>query len=244
LQPDTRLVCVMLANNELGTVQPVAEVAEECRRRGIPVLTDAVQAVGKRAVNVHDLGIDYLTLCGHKFHGPLGIAALWIRDGAFFEPNLVGGGQERGRRSSTENVPGIVGLGVTAELARKELPDRIRHLKSLRNRLEEGLRAIPGVRLHAAEVGASGEDHRLPHTTNAAFPGVTGLELLHRLDEAGYAVSTGAACNTAKPEPSATLTAMGIPAEEALSTLRISFGMTNRLAEVERFLGVVESILL
>ena len=233
LQPDTRLLCLMLANNELGTLQPVAPVARACREQGVPVLTDAVQAVGKTPVDVHDLGIDYLTLCGHKFHGPLGVAALWIRDGAFFEPSLVGGGQERGRRSSTENVPGIVGLGMTAELARLELPERIRHLRALRDPLEEGLARIPGVRLHSQHAP------RLPHTTNAAFPGATGLDLVHRLDEAGYAVSTGAACNTAKPEPSATLTAMGIPAEEALSTLRISFGMTNQLAEVEGFLEVL-----
>jgi cysteine desulfurase len=149
----------------------------------------------------------------------------------------VGGGQERGRRSSTENVPGIVGLGRTAELARRELDARIHHLRTLRDHLEAGLAALPGVRLHSQ--GAP----RLPHTTNVAFPGVTGLELLHHLDREGFAVSTGAACNTAKPEPSATLTAMGIPAEEALSTLRISFGVPNTLEEVERFLEAVRAYL-
>jgi cysteine desulfurase len=232
--PDaTRLVCLMLANNELGTLQPVAAVARACQRLGIPVLTDAVQAVGKHPVDGRALGVDYLTLAGHKFHGPLGVAALWIRDGACFAPSLVGGGQERGRRSSTENVPGIVGLGVTAALAREELDDRVCHLRALRDRLEAGLLRIPGVRIHSQDAP------RLPHTTNVAFPGATGLDLLHRLDAEGFAVSTGAACNTAKPEPSATLTAMGIPAEEALATLRISFGVPNTLEEVERFLGLI-----
>ncbi|HEV8631535.1 MAG TPA: cysteine desulfurase family protein [Thermoanaerobaculia bacterium] len=228
----TRLVCLMLANNELGTLQPVAELAAACRERGVPLLCDAVQAVGKVAVEVGALGADYLTLGGHKFHAPLGSAALWIRPGAPFESHLVGGTQERRRRAGTVNVPAVVGLGVACDLVAAELDARQRHLRALRDRLEAALPAL-GAIVHGA--GAP----RLPHTTNVAFPGLVGHDLAIRLDLAGYAVSTGAACHSGVVEPSETLLAMGIPAAEALASLRISFGMTNTLAEVETFLPVL-----
>jgi cysteine desulfurase len=233
LRPDTRLVCLMLANNELGTLQPVAEVAALCRERGIPVLSDAVQAVGKIAVDVGALGVDYLTLGGHKFGGPLGAAALWIRKGAPFESFLVGGGQERRRRASTENVPAIVGLGAAAALAEEEGEGRTARLAALRDRFEAGLRAIPDAVVHCAG------SPRLPNTSHLAIHGVEGESLLIRLDLAGFAVSTGSACSSGAVEPSRTLLAAGIPAAEALSSLRVSFGPENTPAEVDGFLAAL-----
>jgi cysteine desulfurase len=231
--PRTRLLCLMLANNELGTLQPVAEVARACRQRGVPVLCDAVQAVGKVPVRVEELGADYLTLGGHKFHGPLGGAALWVRPGAAFEPHLLGGSQERRRRAGPGDVPAVVGLGRACELAADELPARHAHLLALRMRLEEGLATIGGAQVRCA--GAP----RLPHTTNVSFPGIVGVALAIRLDLAGFAVSTGAACHSGVVEPSETLLAMGVPAEEAIASLRVSFGMTNDLAQVESLLPVL-----
>jgi cysteine desulfurase len=238
LGEQTRLVCLMLANNVVGTLQPVAEVAAACRERGIPVLCDAVQAVGKVAVDARELGIDFLTLGAHKFHGPLGAAALWIRPADAgspappFEAFLLGGAQERRRRGSTVNVPAVVGFGVACELAGRELQARQVHLRALRERLEGALPALDAV-VHGANAP------RLPHTTNVAFPGLIGHDLAIRLDLAGYAVSTGAACHSGVVEPNETLLAMGMPREEALASVRISFGMTNTLDEVERFLVVL-----
>lgn len=234
LRPDTRLVALMLANNELGTLQPVAEVAAACRERGIPVLCDAVQAVGKIPVDVQALGVDYLTVGAHKFHGPLGAAALWVRKGAELAPYLLGGSQERRRRAGTENVPALAGFGAAAEAAARELPERIAFLAGLRDRFEAELpRRVLGVVLHCAE------SPRLPNTSHIAIPGVEGESLLIRLDVAGFAVSTGSACSSGMVEPSRTLLAMGLSRDEALSSLRVSFGMMNRQEEVDRFLDVL-----
>jgi cysteine desulfurase len=238
LRPDTKLVCLMLANNELGTLQPVAEVAAVCRERGIPVLCDAVQAVGKIPVDVHALGVDYLVLGAHKFYGPLGAAAVWVRKGAELSPYLVGGGQERRRRAGTENVPALVGLGEATAVAREEMADRVAHLAALRDRFEAALaersRKLPGVLFHCQA------SPRLPNTSHVAFPGVEGESLLIRLDLAGFAVSTGSACSSGTVEPSKTLLAIGLPVEEALSSLRISFGLTNTMADVDAFLDALE----
>jgi cysteine desulfurase len=234
LRPETRLVCLMLANNELGTLQPVAEVAAACRERGIPVLCDAVQAIGKIPVSAPALGVDFLTLGAHKFGGPLGAAALWIRGGVAFEGYLVGGSQERRRRAGTENVPAIVGLGEAAARALAEIPERRQFLAGLRDRFEsELLRRLPGAIVHCAG------SPRLPNTSNIALPGLSGESLLIRLDLAGIAVSTGAACASGTVEPSKTLLALGLSPEEALSSLRVSFGTANRPKEVETFLDVL-----
>ncbi len=232
--PGTRLACLMLANNELGTLQPVAEVARACRERGVPLLSDAVQAVGKVPVDVEALGADYLVLGGHKFHGPLGAAALRIRPGAGFEPYLLGGGQEGGRRAGTSNVPAIVGLGEAARLATEELPRRTPALAALRDRFESALAAVPDARVHCAG------SPRLPQTSHVAFPGVEGEALLLRLDAAGFAVSTGSACSSGRPEPSPTLLAIGLPAEEALASLRISLGITNTEEEIDAFVETLQ----
>ena len=233
LRPDTRLVCLMLANNEVGTLQPVAEVAGFCRARGIPVSTDAVQAAGKVALDVAELGVDYLTIGAHKFHGPLGAAALWVRPGAVYGSLLVGGSQERRRRAGTENVAAIVGLGRIAELVRRELPERCAKLLALRDHFEAGLASFPDTVVHCQG------SPRLPHTSHAAFLGLEAESLLIRLDLAGFAVSTGSACSAGVVEPSKTLLAMGLSPREALSSLRISFGMMNELAEVDAFLAAL-----
>ena len=234
LRPDTRLVCLMLANNELGTIQPVAEVAAACYARGIPVLCDAVQAAGKIPVDVEALGVDWLIVGAHKFHGPLGAAAVWVRRSREMEGLLVGGSQERRRRASTENVPAIAGFGAAAEAARVELRDRRIHLAGLRDRFEAMLpERVPGAIVHC--VGSP----RLPNTSHLAFPGVEGESLLIRLDLAGFAVSTGSACSSGTVEPSRTLLAMGLTRDEALSSLRVSFGITNRPEEVDSFLDAL-----
>ncbi len=233
LTEDTRVACLMLANNELGTVQPVPEVARACRELGVPLLVDAVQAVGKIPVNVHALDSDYLVLGAHKFYGPLGAAALWLRPGARFDPLLVGGGQEHGWRASTENVAALVGFGEAARIAAEELPAREQALRALRDRFEAGLAAIPDTVVHCRDAP------RLPQTSHVAFLGIEGESLLLRLDRAGYAVSTGSACSSGKMEPSATLAAMGIAPAEALASLRVSFGPSNTAEQVDGFLEVL-----
>lgn len=233
LRPKTRLAALMLANNEIGTIQPVAEVAHACRRLGVPLLVDAVQALGKVPCRVQELGADYLTVAAHKLHGPLGAAALWVRGGSPLEPLLVGGSQERRRRASTVNVPALVGFGAACRRIAADGEDRYGALKRLRDRFEHGLAAIPGASIHGARAP------RLPHTTHVAFPGLVGQELAIRLDLAGWAVSTGAACGSGTIQPSPTLLAMGISAAESIASLRISFGITNTLDEVEAFLPVL-----
>ncbi|HSL81566.1 MAG TPA: cysteine desulfurase family protein [Thermoanaerobaculia bacterium] len=235
LTPDTRLACLMVANNEVGTLQPVAEVARACRELGVPLLADAVQAAGKVPVDAAALEADYLVLGAHKLHGPLGAAALWVRPGAALEPFLTGGGQERRLRAGTENVPALVGFGEAARLAAEELAERAGRLAALRDRLEAVVRErIPGACCHCTEAP------RLPQTSHLAFPGVEGEALLLRLDAAGYAVSTGAACSSGRPEPSKTLLAMGISPEEALASIRVSLGAPTTAAEVEGFVGALE----
>lgn len=235
LVPETRLVCLMLAQNELGTIQPVAEVAAVCRAQSVPVLCDAAQAVGKIAVDVAALGVDYLTCGAHKFHGPLGAAALWVRSGARFDAWVVGGGQERRRRSGTENVAAIVGFGAAARLAAAELERRSTRLAGLRDRLESGLRErVAGVSIHGAATA------RLPHTSHFAIGGVDGHELMIRLDLAGYAVSTGSACASGSVEASPTLRAAGYSSEEAGSSLRVSLGKDNDERDVAEFLTALE----
>lgn len=232
LGPDVRLAALMLANNELGTVQPVAAVAAAARAAAVPLLCDAVQAAGKLPLRVRELGADYVVIGAHKFHGPLGAAALWIRPEAAFEPLLVGGGQERRRRASTANVAALVGFGRACELARAELDVRAATYRMLRDRLEAGLAALGGI-VHGREAP------RMPHTTSVAFPGLVNQELMMRLDLAGFAVSIGAACGSGAVEPSATLLALGLPHEVALGTIRISVGLGNTAEDVDALLAAL-----
>ncbi len=224
---ETTLAVLMLANNEVGSLQPVAEVASLASEVGAATLTDAVQAVGKIEVDVQNLGVDYLVLGGHKFHGPVGAAAVWIRPGARWRPFLRGGSQEGGRRASTVNVPAAVGLGAACRLAGQELSQRAATMRELRDRFESQLVETGGVSIHAASV------ERLPNTSSVAFEGVDAQTLMIRLDLHGFAASMGSACGSGKVEPSATMRSMGVEPEVAGGTLRFSFAATNTRKEVD-----------
>jgi cysteine desulfurase len=234
LRDDTALVSVMLANNDVGTLQPVAEIAAAARARGALVHTDAAQAVGRVPVDVDALGLDLLTLSGHKLRGPKGVGALYVRRGVELAPILRGGRQEAGLRAGSQNVPGIVGLGVACELARERLSDQSTHLARLRDRFErEVLACVPGARVNGA-----GAD-RLPNTSNLSFDDVDGDLLVINLDLAGLAASTGSACSASSQEPSYVLLAMGQSAEEARSSVRLSFGVDDTGAEVDGAVAIL-----
>ena len=207
----------MLANNETGVLQPVAEAARLARARGALVHCDAVQAAGKVAVDVRALDVDLLTLSAHKIYGPKGVGCLYVRRGTPLAPLVRGGGQERNRRAGTENVAGVVGFGAAAALARESLQAEAVRVAALRDRLEARLLAIPGAR-------RNGEGPRVPNTTNVSFEGVEAEGLLIALDLEGIAVSTGAACAAGGVEPSHVLRAMGLPPERVQSSLRLSLG--------------------
>ncbi len=223
---DTVLASLMHAQNETGVVQPVAEVARRARERGIVVHTDAAQSAGKIPVRVDELGVDALTVAGHKLYAPKGVGALYLRRGTPFAPFLRGAGHEGGRRSGTESVPLAVALGAACSLAAREESERPAHLLALRERLERGLRALlPDVVIH----GAGSE--RLPNTLSLLIPRVRANTLLSRLD--GVAASAGAACHAGAESPSKALLAMGIPAEMALCTLRLTVGRPTSAEEVD-----------
>jgi cysteine desulfurase len=227
IRKDTVLISVMFANNETGVIQPVAELGRIAREHGIPFHCDAVQAVGKREINVEQLNIDLLTLSSHKIYGPQGIGALYVRDGIGLAPMITGGHHERGLRAGTENIAAIVGFARAIEIAVDEIDTYRNMVKSLRNKLESGLlHALDGVVIH----GAQGE--RLPHTSCIGFASVEAESILLHLDLRGIAASSGSACTTGDPEPSHVLTAMGVPPELAQGSIRISFGRENTEEEV------------
>jgi cysteine desulfurase len=224
----TALVSVMLANNEIGTIQPVAELAAVARAAGALFHTDAVQAVGKIPVSVRALEIDLLSLSGHKFGAPKGVGALWIRRGVRLSSTQTGGRQERNRRAGTENVPGLVGLGVAAEYARQALPSSAAHQARLRDRLEQGILAS------VSDTVVNGDrTQRVPNTTNISFDGIEAESLLIALDLEGVAVSTGSACSSGTLEPSHVLRAMGLPHPRARNSLRFSLGPATTADEVD-----------
>ena len=234
LRPETALVSVILANNEVGTVNPVAEVAALCHERGIPVHTDAVQACGKIPVDVQSLDADLLSLSGHKLYGPRGIGALWVRPGTLLQPLLVGGTQERGLRAGTEPVALAHALGVAAELAASRIENDGNRIRALRDRLWEGLReAVPGARAHGDREGG------LPNTLNVSIPGREAEALVLALDEAGIAVGTGSACTTGDTRPSHVLLAMGVPPAEARTSIRFSLGRANTEAEMNEIIAAL-----
>ena len=220
IRDDTALISVMLANNDVGTLQPVADIARLARERGVPVHTDAVQAVGRVPVDVARLGVSLLSLSGHKLGGPKGVGALWIAPGVALWPQLTGGSHERGRRAGTENVAGIVGLGAACQLARDEgLEAHGGRVRGLLEELERQLlRRLPGAVVH-------GQPRQgLPNTLNLRLPGVDGEAALMNLDLLGVAVSAGSACSSGSLEPSHVLTAMGLTSEQASQAIRISLG--------------------
>jgi cysteine desulfurase len=217
--PETALISVMHANNELGTVQPLEEIGKLAAQNDIYFHTDAVQSAGKIPIDVASLGVDLLSISGHKFYAPKGIGALYIRSGTRLRQLLYGGHHQRGFRPGTENVPGIVGLGKAAELARRALEEDASRVSLLRDELERSLLArIPHARANAAAAP------RTPNTTNITFPGIEGEALIIALDLKGLACSTGAACSSGSVEPSHVLTAIGLPPEEARASIRFSLG--------------------
>jgi cysteine desulfurase len=231
---DTAVVSVMHANNEIGTVQPVAELAAIAKARGALVHTDAVQTAGKLPIDVHALGVDLLSVSGHKFYGPKGVGALWVRRSVRLLPFVTGGRQERNRRAGTENVPGIVGLGVAAERALRKLAAESARLAPLRNRLETGvLSAVSG-----SERNGTAEP-RVSNTANISFSRIESESLLIGLDLEGIAVSSGSACSSGTLEPSHVLKAMGLPHARTLSSIRFSLGESNTEADVDRVIRVL-----
>ncbi len=237
LSEDTAIVSVMHANNEIGTVQPIAELCAAAHERGALFHTDAVQTVGKLPVDVRSLDVDLLSLSAHKFGGPKGTGALWIRRGTRLTPYTAGGRQERGRRAGTENVPALVGLGVAADVARAKLATEPSRLASLRDRLEQGiLQRIIGTTRNGAQAP------RVPNTTNIGFDHVEAESLLIALDLEGIAVSTGSACSSGTLEPSHVLRAMGLPSPRTQNAIRFSLGAGNTGAEVDRLLEILPAM--
>jgi cysteine desulfurase len=231
LTDKTALVSVMHANNEIGTIQPIAALAQLARSRGALFHTDAVQSVSKIPVDVGALGVDLLSLSAHKFNGPKGAGALWIKRGTRISAILTGGKHERNRRAGTENVAAIAGLGAAAELAGRKLPTESDRLAALRNRLEQAvLDRVSGTAVNGAR------DARVPNTTNISFEGVEAESLLIALDLDGVAVSTGSACSSGTLEPSHVLRAMGFPAHRTQNSIRISLGAGNTDEQVDYFL--------
>ena len=234
---DTALVSIMHANNEIGTVQPIAELAAVAHERGALFHTDAVQSAGKLPVDVRALGVDMLSIAAHKFYGPKGAGALWVKRGVRLLPVITGGRQERNRRAGTENVPALVGLGVAAELARRKVDTEAPRLGGLRDRLEAGiLSAIPGTERNGAA------SPRVPNTTNISVERVEAESLLIGLDLAGIAVSSGSACSSGTLEPSHVLKAMGYPHARTLGSIRFSLGAANTDADVDRVLEALPPI--
>jgi cysteine desulfurase len=238
IQPDTALVSVMWANNETGVLFPIGEIAAICRRKGVLCHTDAVQVPGKLLLDVQTLGVDFLSLSAHKLHAPKGIGALYVRRHTRFQPYVMGGEQERGRRGGTENVAFIAGFGRAAELAQARLEEENARVRGLRDKLERGiLERVPGsLRNGAAEP-------RLPNTTNLAFEGVEAEGILLLLDQAGICASSGSACTTGSLDPSHVLVAMGCSAARARSSIRLSLGFYNTEAEMDRVLEVLPPII-
>jgi len=231
---DTALVSVMHANNEIGTIQPIAAIAAIAHEQGALMHTDAVQSVAKIPVDVRELAVDLLSLSAHKFSGPKGVGALWIKRGTRMLPILTGGKHERNRRAGTENVASIVGLGVAARLGANKLTAEAVRLAALRDQLEQGILT------RVAGTVVNGDPHaRVPNTTNISFDRVEAESLLIALDLEGIAVSTGSACSSGTLEPSHVLRAMGLPTHRTQNSLRFSLGQFSTAAEVERVVDVL-----
>jgi cysteine desulfurase len=234
---DTALVSVMHANNEIGTVQPVAELAAIARERRALFHTDAVQSAGKIPIDVKTLGVDLLSISAHKFYGPKGVGALWIRRGVRLQAPLTGGKQERSRRAGTENVAGIAGMGVAAREAMAKMDAEATRLAALRDRLEDGiLRGVSGTAVNGVR------SPRVPNTTNISFDRTEAESLLIALDLEGVAVSTGSACSSGTLEPSHVLKAMGFPPHRTQNSLRFSLGVVNTEADIDRVVAVLPGI--
>ncbi|HEY1583814.1 MAG TPA: cysteine desulfurase NifS [Chthoniobacterales bacterium] len=237
IRADTAVVSVMWANNETGVIYPLAEIADLCRHKGVFFHTDAVQAVGKMPIDLTKLPVHFLALSGHKLHAPKGVGALFVSRKSRFQPLLVGGPQESGRRAGTDNVPSIVGLGKAAELARSTLEEENTRVRALRDRFEAAL-------LDQVEnVSINGDPAaRLPNTSNLAFHGVEAQAIVLKLDQEGICCSLGSSCTTGAVQPSHVLRAMHLPNDRARSSLRFSFGRFNTGAELDQVLEILPRI--
>ncbi|MGI6097193.1 MAG: cysteine desulfurase NifS [Dethiobacteria bacterium] len=233
---DTILISIMAANNEVGTIQPLKEIGRLAAEKGITFHTDAVQAIGNMPLDVNELNIDLLSLSGHKFYGPKGIGVLYIRRGTKIRPFFFGGGQEKKMRPGTENVAGIVGLGRAIELAIEEMPEKIRRLQALRDKLIEGILKLDDVRLNGHPT------QRLPGNVNVSFQYIEGESLLLSLDLKGIAASSGSACTSGSLDPSHVLMAMGLDHQTAHGSLRLTLGRDNTEEDVEYFLKVIPEV--
>ncbi len=233
----TALVSIMHANNEVGTIEPIAQIGKIAREAGVYFHTDAVQTVGHIPIDVNEMNIDLLSMSGHKFYGPKGVGAIYIRKGTRISPFMHGGGQERGKRAGTHNVPGIVGLGKAAEIAGSKMEEEASHLKRLRDKLIKGiLDRVEDVRLNGHP------ELRLPNNVNVCVEGAEGEAMLLSLDMEGICVSSGSACTSGTLNPSHVLLAMGIPPEIAHGSLRLTLGRSTTEEEVDRFLEVLPPI--
>jgi cysteine desulfurase len=237
ITPDTHMVSVMLANNEIGTLQPIAEISKITREKGVLLHTDAVQVVGNYPLDVGILGCDMLSLSAHKFYGPKGVGAIYIRKGTPIVAFMDGGEHEHGKRSGTYNTPGIVGLGKAAQLASLELPDRVRKVSALRDRLIQGIqKGVPEVILNGSTTD------RLPGNVHFSIRYVEGESLLFRLDDEGFAVSTGSACSSHSLKISHVLQAIGLDVVDAQGSLRLSLGYDNNEEEIDQFLAIFPGV--
>jgi cysteine desulfurase len=234
IRAETLLVSIMAGNNEIGTLEPIGEIGAICREKGVFFHTDAVQAYGKVPLPME--GVDLLSVSAHKLNGPKGVGFLYVRKGVSLIPILHGGGHERGRRSGTENVPGVVGLAAAARLAFQEMDETAPRLRSYRKRLIERIGEIPGTRLNGHETES------LPHITNFSFAGIEGESLVMKLDEHGIATSTGSACSSPDLEPSHVLVAIGVPLTMAHGSLRISTGRQTTTEEIDTLIEVLPRV--
>ena len=233
----TVLVSIMFANNEVGTIQPIKEISEICKKYQIPLHTDAVQAVGKIPINVKDLGVDALSISSHKINGPKGIGALFIKKGLMVTPQILGGGQENGMRSGTENVASIVGFGKACEIAKERLKVNISHFQTLHSSiLSKITKEISHVKLNGHP------EKRIFNNVHLTFMGVNGEDLIIKLDEHGIAASTGSACSVHTQKASHVLKAMGFNHEQITGSLRISFGYMNTLDEIDQTVEVLKKV--
>ena len=237
ISEQTVMISIMFANNEVGTIQPIKEISKICNKYQIPLHTDAVQAVGKIPINVKDLGVDALSISSHKINGPKGVGALFLKKGSTTTPYIVGGGQENGMRSGTENVASIVGFGKACEIAKERLSENISHFQTLHSSmLSKIVKEIPHVKLNGHP------EKRIFNNIHLTFLGVNGEDLIIKLDEHGIAASTGSACSVHTQKASHVLKAMGFNHEQITGSLRISFGYTNTLVEVEQTVEALKKV--